>query len=662
MSYGLRYYGEFKNYFNVLCRVEFHVRNFSNPETEIKVVSISDSYPGSDRDVFNPIFGREFTVQVLSESNFQFIDFHNSDSRNIRCDYYEGGDLVFSGWVLPDLFTEPYIAPPYPVSIVCRCGLGEWSESYFNETINKLRRSESDEVTATTFPDLFSIIANSLLSIDTGLKLNEAVNIYSSENDSIDYSPIADTAIDLSAFEETTVYDAVSDILRSFGARLYQMNGEWWLVRVKEFKESLSVRKWTLTEEGVNIFTTSDTKLTTFKIGRPVGNNILSSSPTLDILPAWKKASKSQSLGLIENIITNGDFSEVGNAKQVDWIDGNTYDIYPVTNWDYFDTPNTGRYYNAGEPYLFWSLANSISQKVGDIEKGTFSLGSPYGLRYQKLRFSMEYALRAAQGANGYKLNFEIKIVGETETYYLTFFADKPYENYVWTTTPSFITIEEITRVDDFYSDFPFNSFSCDTMVVPIDGELNIKIFNNDDNFGITQWATKNVSIVFIEDEDIYNEDIETTKIINTNNIYTESALETVCGDLPEIPNADMVYKFGYRGNSGVRTTNWHDRGSDDEAPLLDKLLDDYKTFLFSPQFKLSLPILSKNIKFDSSIVDYQILPKKYICISSTIDRVHSIFNGVFVEFGSWEGADWILEDGTWKDNNIWIDDDVWND
>ena len=35
---------------------------------------------------------------------------------------------------------------------------------------------------------------------------------------------------------------------------------------------------------------------------------------------------------------------------------------------------------------------------------------------------------------------------------------------------------------------------------------------------------------------------------------------------------------------------------------------------------------------------------------------------GTFIEFASWEGAEWILEDGTWNDDGIWIDNETWND
>ena len=96
--------------------------------------------------------------------------------------------------------------------------------------------------------------------------------------------------------------------------------------------------------------------------------------------------------------------------------------------------------------------------------------------------------------------------------------------------------------------------------------------------------------------------------------------------------------------------------------PLIELTLEDYNAFYYQPQFKLSLPILSENIKFDSSIVDYQVLPKKYVCNSAKIDVRQGIFNGTFIEFGAWEGADWILKDGTWNDDGVWQDDELWYD
>ena len=671
MSYALRFYGEFKNYYNIDCRVEFYLRDFANPSTEIKLIGVEDTYNGDDRDIFNPIFGREMAVTILSETDFQFIEFHSSDSRKYRMDYYEDDNLIFSGWVLPDLFSEPYIAAPYPIKITARCGLGELKESYFGDTINKLRRSESSSVVATTTPDLFSIIANALLSIETDLKLNEAISVYSGVNDTINYSPIADTSINLESFEYKTVYDAVSDILRSFGARLYQMDGEWWIVRIKEFKETLSVRKWTLSETEVNTFTTDETKLTTFRIGRPVDSHIVNNSPMLDILPAWKEASINQSFGKVDNLFINGDFSSFESIDQeIEWFpyDANGIVYKPITDWE---TPATGRNktpalinWKDGTRFIDMLQSRNIFQTIENIDYGAYAQ-IPYANVYkQRFRFSIDTALIRDSDKYFFKVSF---LLSGSINYYLSYnSSNRVYE---WTTTPSTLIIQDLPTSDwENSGELTFNTTSFETDLIPIDGDLTVTIEDPYEGGAFISLKVKNAKLEIVKIDNYTSEEVDydesdlITETINENNIYTESPNETVCGDLPDIPNNTNIYKYGYRTNSGNATAEWHDRGSTTEKPLLELLLDDYQTFYNTPQFKLSLPILSQNIKFDSSIVDYQVLSKKYICNSATIDRVNSIFSGVFFEFGTWEGADWILEDGNWDDNGVWKDDETWND
>ena len=130
---------------------------------------------------------------------------------------------------------------------------------------------------------------------------------------------------------------------------------------------------------------------------------------------------------------------------------------------------------------------------------------------------------------------------------------------------------------------------------------------------------------------------------------------------MPEVTNNSKIWEYGYRTSDGV-TSEWHERGDSNTYSLLELIGKDYEAIYKLPQFKLTLPILSQNIKFDSCIVDYQVLPKKYVCASCEIDYRTNIFSGSFMEFGAWENALWILEDGAWNDNGIWVDDATWKD
>jgi len=110
------------------------------------------------------------------------------------------------------------------------------------------------------------------------------------------------------------------------------------------------------------------------------------------------------------------------------------------------------------------------------------------------------------------------------------------------------------------------------------------------------------------------------------------------------------------------RTRIWNNYGGSEQLPILTHMAESYGQIYQLPQWVLRLPIHSQNIKFDSSIVDYQIIGKKYHPVSADFDLAGCICSGTFAEIGAYEGGDWILETGYWNDNGIWIDSETWLD
>ncbi|MFO8065949.1 MAG: hypothetical protein R6U11_00060 [Bacteroidales bacterium] len=660
MAYGLKYYGTFKNYFDETITINIYGRDYSGASEEVLFLEGSEcivSYPGDDTNIYNPIFGSQAKVTMISETDFQFIDLHSSDSRGYRLDVLKAGSLDWRGWVIPDLFSEPYVAPPYPVTITARCGLGELKDREIPETMTKLLTTSDLVIDVDSFVNLYTIIGNGLLGIETDLPLNDCINVHHVLSATTNDSAIYDTYIDLKSYEGLTYYEAISDILKTFGARLYQQNGEWWIVRVKEFEQTISARKWTINRPNNNSFVLSETKLTTFQIGRPVESDIVNNSPSLDILPAWKKFSIVQNVKRKGSLLKNSDFSkweglyEDNREEPVD---------FKIKEWIESDEDLLSLFFDeSGEKFgIFADFTdiNSplptprgyISQTVQNIDISTT----------QRARFNFTFkAIRTS--ISGSVTNFSIKIQtnGLPYNYYLKLNDDNELE---WTTTEfqSFVRVEDIpvgspskpTSFETVQITTP-GLISVGSLTVTIYGALNARL------------CIKEASCKILDRNEVEYPDLKiNTEVVNENNIYIPDDLEVIGGDLQDIPNNRHIWQNYYAESDGDPTVDWNEIGETDENTLLKILANDYKSRVFQPQFKLSLPILSQNIQFDSSIVDYQILPKKYICNSAEINYRTNIFDGVFIEFADWEGAPWILADGTWNDDGIWVDSETWND
>lgn len=657
MSYNLKYWNEFKNYFDETIRIEILGRDFAGSSTEIKTgeTPLVISYPGDDQKIFNPILGSQAKIQLFSETDFQFIELHSSDARAHRVDIYKESVLDWTGWLLPDLFSEPYIAPPYYVEVTARCGLGELKEIDFPETVQAYTQSEPAG-TSVTFANLYSIICEGLRQIETDLYLNDCINVYSGENDDETDSPLPQTYINVSAYSGMNFYEAISDILLTFGARLYQMNAEWWIVRIKEVSSEMVVKKSDLIG---NFISLDNTKVTTFQIGRPTGSQIVNNSPQLDILAGWKQFSWLQNLGKYESFILNYDFSE--------WIEYHVTERNTSWRIDKWTEP----YYGFAVRYIqsdgtsFIQFAEKDQNKY--INQTIQYLNTSVA---QKILFKIQFNILAYDtGVVSAGFRFEIKLNGTTN-YYLSLNEDDEFE---WTTTQSYIEVEGVQPIyfggrwnRNGETSGEWQNYEFTAPGLPTDGNIEIKVYGNESGLvgavNNIRLRLKEFSAVFVkEDESAYDDNQETIIVTNDKNIYVPETIEIVGGDLPEITNNAKIWEYGYRTSDGV-TSEWHERGDSNTYSLLELIGKDYEAIYKLPQFKLSLPILSQNIKFDSCIVDYQVLPKKYVCASCEIDYRTNIFSGSFMEFGAWENALWILEDGAWNDNGIWVDDATWKD
>lgn len=72
-----------------------------------------------------PVHGT--SLEFFAECNVdrEFIEFYTSNPKDYRVDLYAGSTLLWQGYITPELYSEPDIAPPYDVQVVATDGVGE---------------------------------------------------------------------------------------------------------------------------------------------------------------------------------------------------------------------------------------------------------------------------------------------------------------------------------------------------------------------------------------------------------------------------------------------------------------------------------------------------------------------------------------------------------
>lgn len=669
MSYNLRYFGEFADYFNDIFRVEIDERNYSGDASEMLMAGETPmelSYPGDEMDVFRPVYGSQMAISVISETDFQYTNLHTADARKFRVKVFKGGVLYWIGWILPDLFAEPYIAPPYPVKITARCGLGELDSIPMPAGVPSYGDGDP-ELKVKSFVNLYSAVTHCLRSLNLGVNIKEAVNIYSTNRgtEPVDTdTTLTDTYINLSMYQDYTMYGFLEDVLKSFCARIYQQDGFWHVIRLKEYSENLRLR--TLAVDGSGVLDFDSSKITTFLVGKPQQNYIVNDSPEMKINPAWKSFSIERVLKLRDSILRNPDFSETyrpGNPD-ISIPDQVLPSHWQLSGKGYIDTTGAMNLYTNFSPSVW---LNRIYQQI-PISQNNF----------QSLKFTIESCVWSATPSDWNTLAniaIEIKIIHPAPINIPTYYAKlKSTDSNIceWSETPNVIVISDL-MINNPLS-ISYLTHELDIFKIPSTGKIEISVWGGSRAMHkIKSVRAKLMDIIYpVIDEDnlilgppimtAYKENPVEVVTVNDQNSYIGPVLSVRGGDFPNFINSNLVYDAAFNDGFGSPINGWRDYGSNVAKSLVNHLKDQYRQMYLLPQWVLTLPILSRNIKFDSSIVDYQILSKKYQCVSARIDLKEAIFYGTFCEIGAWEGAPWILADGTWNDDGIWIDDEVWND
>ena len=113
----------------------FRFESLNHTTREIRV--LQDGYSGSviqralgrnpvlKKQQNGPIHGTSLEIYAQCDVDREFIEFYTSDPKEYRVDVYAGNTMLWQGWISPELYSEPDIAPPYDVQVVATDGVGE---------------------------------------------------------------------------------------------------------------------------------------------------------------------------------------------------------------------------------------------------------------------------------------------------------------------------------------------------------------------------------------------------------------------------------------------------------------------------------------------------------------------------------------------------------
>lgn len=226
----------------------------------------------------------------------EFADLFTSNPYKFKVEVASNDTVIWHGFITPELYSAPWIDPPYDVTLTATDGLGELKM----HTYPALGRQSLEALILT------------LLGA-TGLSLPIKM-ISTIENDvASEQFFLADTTVNLDAHAGETYYDVLQRILTSLHATIQQRRGAWLIIRETDVNSMTS-------DDAV-----SDTAGNTYPItdfGSMQSNDVWPVGQLrMEIVPAKNRVKVSAANDFAKSILADPDMTQGG------WIgDGTHYD------------------------------------------------------------------------------------------------------------------------------------------------------------------------------------------------------------------------------------------------------------------------------------------------------------------------------------------------
>lgn len=309
-TYNVRFRSEFESIlypklmFDYRYRIDILKRDYVGSIETVKTSRspIIVKYEGDNEDKFKTIISSRATVSLKAESEYQFSEIFTGDEREfIVCLYIdkgEGYELEWKGYVIQEGTQEDYSAPPYDFSIMATDGIVDIKEPFNGGTTIKGTMS------------LIKILSRCLYSTDLNFNIRSFINRFEVNHDQEESDdPLAQTFFNTYFLNEYTNIQVVDEILKTFGARIYQSRGVWNVISIEDsVSESIPYREF----DSLGTYVTNGTLNLQKHIKFPDQSNALwfSSRPLLRIRPGYKRVKIVHDLNLINNLFFEGRFDE----------------------------------------------------------------------------------------------------------------------------------------------------------------------------------------------------------------------------------------------------------------------------------------------------------------------------------------------------------------
>jgi len=571
MSYGVKYRNGYTDILGVSHRVDILEDGYSGAVVTVQATRnpVIFSWDPDDGSKYATSIASSMDINLRSPSRQYFKSLFTASKFKYQVIHYTASVPDWVGFLLPDLYSEIYESKDFAVSIKAADGLGLLGNMDFVD-------GNGDAYTGLKTD--FDIIKIMLDKIGNTRGIYTAINIYETTMTvGNPYDPLKQVYTNCDIFNGMTCADVLREILKPYGAVIFQDSNGWNIVRFSQLSGSYVRRIYNTAGTYLYSETHDPVKSLTDENATASNRNVMiMGSTSMNMIPAIQKLFISQDYGKKDNLLPGGDF----NIK--DWEPQFASNEYRSNIWKmHIDSPftigdavtgyvedrSTGEMHMAIFGYVFGDLIHNPSM-------ANYAMSKIYLSETEDQRFALklEYRLTIYDPAAGYLIgpdgnrSANIFIIVKQGSNILD-------NNGVWVNWTGSIP-SDFAAIKLFApSSVNWNSLEIPISSIPNNGDVEVRVYRAASPFYKDPSWVISVDVKKISFEiNGVDTSLEFVTEVDQNNNYIPDTIDIMSGDAPDITNGASIYSGAKLIDASTTTKLWKEVGSNIQEPLVVSL------------------------------------------------------------------------------------------
>ena len=289
------------------CRIEIRQDGYAGATTEVTggetpcVIRMLAEGDGK----FTHIKSTEAVIELISDTSLQYLNLFISPVKTYYVRIYRASDLIWTGWINPEFYSEPLAAPKYPVTITATDGLAELKNIPFPlPSYTTFKYSFIYYIAKCLEQTGFTLDIRTAIDLTATTTADGAVTSRILEYLFLDYRSLRDSETG----EFWSCYDVLSEILSTLNARLYQCNNTWFIDSLDPKHAAVNYERYLYTGTYHSTASVDPVVTLTAHTGRGTDIRFINSPAMVEIQPAYKRFTINHEWGNRKNILKSSNF------------------------------------------------------------------------------------------------------------------------------------------------------------------------------------------------------------------------------------------------------------------------------------------------------------------------------------------------------------------